>query len=88
MRRATLLLVGSLALAGCGVPIEGQPGIDGGPFPHEEDYIRVHMDDAEVDDGACLVCHGADEDEQVAGSSALHCSLCHAYPPIHVEADE
>ena len=77
-----------LAVVGCGVPVDVHPDDPSGSFPHPEGYSRLHMDDALDDDTACLECHGADEDEQVVGSPALHCSLCHTYPPYHFGDDE
>ena len=77
-----------LLLVGCGVPVDVTPGYGSGAFPHPAGYSRLHMEDAEEGDSACFECHGEDEDTQVEGSSALHCSLCHAYPPVHLEDDE
>jgi len=73
-----------LAAAGCGVPVDLQPGDGEGGFPHPDDYVREHMDDAEQDDEGCFDCHGVDSDDPIEGSTTLHCSLCHAYPPVHL----
>jgi len=78
--RLTLLAASAgLLLAGCGVPIPFAQGSGG--FPHQDDYLRAHMDDAEEDDAGCLECHGEDEEHMVEGSEAPHCSQCHSYPP-------
>ena len=77
-----------LGLAGCGTPIIESPGGEGGPFPHEENYSRLHMDDAEVDDSVCFGCHAVDEDSLEEDGNPLHCTLCHAYPPVHMGDDD
>lgn len=87
-RPAPALLTLVLLMAGCGVPVDVTQGYATGPFPHPEDYSRLHMEDAEEDDSTCFGCHGVDEDDLIEGSSTLHCSLCHAYPPVHIEDDE
>lgn len=84
---AAIAIAGLLAVGGCGVPVEIPSSGEGGPFPHAEGYSRIHMDDAELDDTVCLSCHGEDDETQVVNSAALHCSLCHAYPPYHFSDD-
>ncbi len=66
-------------LFGCGTLVELEQGSGG--YPHQDDYVRQHGEDAEDDDSACLACHGEDEDHMIEGSQAPHCSQCHAYPP-------
>ncbi len=77
--------VALLPLLACGVPVESGSGGIGGPFPHAEDYVRIHMEDAEEDDSVCFLCHAQDEDGQPEDATNLHCSFCHAYPPVHLE---
>lgn len=87
-RYASVASASLVAMLGCGVPVGIQSSDPFGAFPHAQGYSRLHMDDALEDDTACLECHGVDEDEQIVGSPALHCSLCHTYPPFHFGEDE
>ena len=69
-----------MAVAACGRPTYRATGDASATFPHPEDYSRQHPEDALIDPEPCLACHGEDEDDAAEGSSAPHCSSCHAWP--------
>jgi hypothetical protein len=86
--RAAVALIGVLLLAGCGVPVDIHPGDVDGAFPHPEDYALIHMEYALEDDSSCFQCHAEDQDSWPEDATNLHCSYCHAYPPVHLEDEE
>ncbi len=86
--RTLLACALGLAVGSCGVPVDVTEGYGSGGFPHPEGYSRLHMEDVEEDDTACFECHAEDEDGRIEGTSVYHCSLCHAYPPVHLEDEE